>query len=98
MSGGQAAERTALAWQRSSLALAAVAALTLRLAERHGPPVPGAVTAVLAVAAAVAMAVYGRRHYRSGEHEPQAAVNRVVARGVGALGVAAALTAAIALA
>jgi uncharacterized membrane protein YidH (DUF202 family) len=93
-----AAERTALAWQRSSLALAAVAALTLRLAERHGPLGPGAVTAGVALAAAIATAVYGRQYYRSGEREPQAAVNRVLAVGVGALGAAAALVAVLALA
>ena len=85
-----------MAAQRASLA--AVAALTLRLAERHGPLGPGVVTAAVALAAAVAMAVYGRRRYRSGERGAQAAVNRAVAAGVGALGVAAALTAVLALA
>ena len=98
MTGILAAERTALAWQRSALALAAVAALTLRLAERHGPVAPGAATGAVALAAAVAMAVHGRRRYRAGETGAHAAVNRAVAFGVGALGVAAALTALLALA
>jgi uncharacterized membrane protein YidH (DUF202 family) len=86
---GYAAERTALAWQRSALSLAAVGALALRLAERHGP---------VALAAAAAIAVYGRRRYRGGETGGRVAVNHAVALGVGALGVAAALTAVLALA
>jgi uncharacterized membrane protein YidH (DUF202 family) len=95
---GYAAERTALAWQRSALSLAAVAALTLRLAERHGPLAPGLVTGAVALAAAAAMAVYGRRRYRAGESGSMVAVNRAVATGVAALGVAAALIAVLALA
>ena len=98
MNEGYAAERTALAWQRSALSLAAVAALTLRLAERHGPVAPGLVTGAAALAAAVAIAVYGRRRYRAGETGSQPAVNRAAAFGVAALGVAAALTAVLALA
>ncbi|HYH88469.1 MAG TPA: DUF202 domain-containing protein [Solirubrobacteraceae bacterium] len=95
---GYAAERTALAWQRSALALAAVAALALRLAERHGPVAPGAATGVVALAAAAAMAIYGRRRYRAGERGSEAAAIRAVAFGVAALGVAATLTAVLALA
>ena len=98
MNEGYAAERTALAWQRSALSLAAVGALALRLAERHGPVAPGLATGAVALAAAAAIAVYGRRRYRGGETSGRVAVNRAVALGVSALGVAAALTAVLALA
>ena len=98
MTGGYAAERTVLAWQRSALSLAAAGALALRLAERHGPVAPGVATGACALLAAAAMALYGRRRYRAGESGSQAAVNRAAATGVGALGLAAALTAVLALA
>ena len=90
---GYAAERTALAWQRSALSLAAVGALALRIAERHEPVAPGLVTGAVALVAAAAMATYGRRRYREGESGEAGGFNRAVALAVSALGVAAALTA-----
>ena len=44
------------------------------------------------------MAIYGRRRYRAGERGSEAAAIRAVAFGVAALGVAATLTAVLALA
>ncbi len=65
---GLAAERTAMAWQRTGLALAAVSALLVRLAHRDlGLAVPGLAGFVLAL---VLMAL-GARRYSSIVHRVQ---------------------------
>lgn len=63
---GLAAERTALAWSRTALAVAAVAALLLRIAERHPAPLAALLTASVALLVALAMWAYGRNGYRPG--------------------------------
>ena len=93
---GLAPERTALAWSRTALAVAAVAALLLRFAERHALPATGLVTASVALLVALAMWAYGRRGYRPGAQarlaarEPTALWAAAVA--VGAVGLAAAVS------
>jgi uncharacterized membrane protein YidH (DUF202 family) len=95
---GGAAERTALAWQRSALSLAAAGAILLRIAERHTPWAPSAAAAAAALALALASAIYGRRVYRSGPAATPAAVNRTIAVAVGGLGVAAGVSVLLAFA
>lgn len=99
---GLAAERTALAWNRTALAVAAVAALLLRIAERHPSPMAGLATAIIALLVALAMGAYGRRGYRPGAgarlaaREPTALWAAAVA--VGSIGLAAAVSVLLAFA
>ena len=99
---GLAAERTALAWSRTALAVAAVAALLLRIAERRSAPVAGLLTASVALLVALAMWAYGRRGYRPGAQarpaarEPTALWAASVA--VAAIGLAAAFSVLLAFA
>ena len=99
---GLAAERTALAWSRTALAVAAVAALLLRIAERHPTPVAGLLTASVALLVALAMWAYGRHGYRPGAQarlaarEPTALWATSIA--VAAIGVAAAVSVLLAFA
>jgi uncharacterized membrane protein YidH (DUF202 family) len=89
VNGGAALERTALAWSRSALALAAVGGLALRFALRHPLPAPGVLTAAAALLAAAAMGEHGRRRYRQADPRPSAGLVRAVGVGVGAIGVTA---------
>ena len=99
---GLAAERTALAWSRTALAVAAVAALLLRIAERHPTPVAGLLTASVALLVALAMWAYGRHGYRPGAQarlaarEPTALWAASIA--VAAIGLAAAVSVLLAFA
>jgi uncharacterized membrane protein YidH (DUF202 family) len=93
-----AAERTALAWQRSALSTAAAAAVLLRIAERHSPSGVSAATGAAALVLAAAMAFYGRRRYRAGDTTARPAVNRAIAVAVAALGVASAVSVLLAVA
>jgi uncharacterized membrane protein YidH (DUF202 family) len=93
-----AAERTELAWQRSALSTAAAGAVLLRIAERHTPSYVSAPTAAVALALAAAMALYGRRRYRTGETAARPAVNRAIAVAVAALAVASAVSVVLAVA
>ena len=93
-----AAERTALAWQRSALSMAAAGAVLLRIAERHSPPAVSAATGAVALVVAAAMAFYGRRRYRTGDTAARPAVNRAMAVAVAALGVASAVSVLLAVA
>jgi uncharacterized membrane protein YidH (DUF202 family) len=99
---GLAAERTALAWSRTALAVAAVAALLLRIAERHPSPVAGLVTASIALLVALAMWAYGRRGYRPRAGARLAARDptalRAAAFAVGSIGLAAAVSVLLAFA
>ena len=58
---GLAIERTALAWRRTSLGLAANAALVLRLGLEAEEPVLAGVASALVAAAAASTWTYGRR-------------------------------------
>ena len=58
---GLAIERTALAWRRTSLGLAANAALLLRLGLEGGEPALACAASALVAAAAAATWTYGRR-------------------------------------
>ena len=58
---GLAIERTALAWRRTSLGLAANAALLLRLGLEADEPVLACAVGVVVAAAAAATWTYGRR-------------------------------------
>ena len=91
---GLAAERTALAWSRTALAVAAVAALLLRIAERHPAPVAALLTACIALLVALAMWAYGRHGYRPGAEARLASreptVLRAAALAVAVVGFAAA--------
>jgi uncharacterized membrane protein YidH (DUF202 family) len=89
VNGGAALERTALAWSRSALSLAAVGGLALRFAVRHPLPATGVVTAAAALLAAAAMAEHGRRRYRQRDHRPSARLVRVTAHTIAAIGAAA---------
>ena len=90
MNGGSAeGERTALAWTRSALSMAAVAGLALRFAVQNPLPVPGVFTAVVALAAAAAMAAHGRRRYGDRDRRPSAGLVRAASIGVAAIGLAA---------
>jgi uncharacterized membrane protein YidH (DUF202 family) len=67
---GLQAERTGLAWSRTSLGVAANAAL-LAVRELHEAELDlSVVPAALAVVVAVAVAVYGRRRTRRLRHAP----------------------------
>lgn len=69
---GLAGERTALAWSRSALSLAAIGAIALETGTEHAPHALGyAVGAVLLLLAGAAWA-YGRRAYRSTREALQA--------------------------
>ena len=89
MNGGAALERTALAWSRSALSLAAVGGLALRFALRHPLPAPGVITAAAALLAAAAMAEYGRRRYRQGDRGPSTRLLHATALSIAAIGAAA---------
>lgn len=57
---GLQAERTGLAWSRTSLGVGANAALLAVREVGHAPSVSGLAPAVLALVVAIAVAVYGR--------------------------------------
>jgi len=57
-------ERTALAWNRSGLALAILGALSLRTAERTDQPVLGEALAAVLFTAAAWVWIYGEKLYR----------------------------------
>jgi uncharacterized membrane protein YidH (DUF202 family) len=67
-------ERTALAWNRSGLALAATGALVLRTAERTDRAALGEALAAVLFAAAASMLAYGEKLYRrrATHSEPEA--------------------------
>lgn len=67
-------ERTALAWNRSGLALAATGALVLRTAERTDQPVLGEALAAVLFTAAAWVWIYGVKLYRrrATHSEPEA--------------------------
>jgi uncharacterized membrane protein YidH (DUF202 family) len=58
---GLQAERTGLAWSRTSLGVGANALLLAIREVSHGRPGPASAVAVLALVLAVAVALYGRR-------------------------------------
>jgi uncharacterized membrane protein YidH (DUF202 family) len=100
--GGLAAERTALAWNRSSLALFACGAAVMkgvpRLDEPDGRPVVGSVIVVLAVVASIAASweERSRRHAVAAGHGAiEAPVVRRVAFANALIGMAAFALAAI---
>jgi uncharacterized membrane protein YidH (DUF202 family) len=99
---GLAPERTALAWSRTALAVAAVAALLLRIAERHPAPVAALLTASVALLVALAMWAYGRHGYRPGAQARLAAREptalRTASIAVAAVGLAAAVSVLLAFA
>ena len=60
---GLASERTALAWSRTALGIAGVAALLLRFARVESVPAAGEVVAACAVVVAALAGWQGRRSY-----------------------------------
>jgi uncharacterized membrane protein YidH (DUF202 family) len=54
-------ERTDLAWRRTALAAAGCAVLLLDVAARHGRTLPALLPALLLAAAALVLALFGRR-------------------------------------
>jgi uncharacterized membrane protein YidH (DUF202 family) len=61
---GMANERTALAWSRTALTLAATAGLLIRLGVEHGEPAAGIICGGGLIIAAVAIWLHGAHAYR----------------------------------
>lgn len=88
---GLAAERTALAWQRTALSFVALAALLGRAGVLHGSPA-GWAGAAICLLAALGLTLGGRRAYERGAVEG-AAARALPHAAVAACGVAGALAA-----